>query len=106
MSSQDITTPDKLPKGTTRLSPLVAWGYSGLGDLRVLYVWHWCDHHLWAGRDHYDAHREEYPDCWSPGGVGAHDLISTDPLHLEPSVYWPDCCGMHGWVRDGRWTDA
>lgn len=105
MYTGDIDTPDVLPEGTTRLGPLVAWGWTGVGSDRVLYVWHWCDHHLWAGRDHYDTHRDEYR-MWTPAGVAAHALISTDPLHLEPSVYWPDCCGLHGFIRNGVWTDA
>lgn len=109
MGSQDITSPDELPEGTTRLGPLVAYGWNRCNDaphehtIECLYVWHWCDHHLWTGRSHFDAHREEYR-FWAPAGVGAHDLISIKPLHLEASVYWPGCCGMHGWIRDGAWV--
>ena len=43
---------------------------------------------------------------WSATGVGAHDLISVDPLHIEASVYWPSCCGIHGWIREGRWVSV
>ncbi|HUX70402.1 MAG TPA: hypothetical protein VMV41_07830 [Cellulomonadaceae bacterium] len=99
----DITTPETLPEGTTRLGPLVAWEKDGFDGNYPICVWHWCDHHLWAGRDHYDEHRDEYIG-WTPAGAGAHDVISLDPLHLEPSVYWPDCCGMHGFIRDGQWV--
>lgn len=107
MGSQEITTPEVLPPGTTRLGPLVAWGWMEHPDgSHHVYVWHWCDHHLWAGRTHFDAHPEEYPPRWSPAGVGAHTLVSTDPLHLEPSVYWPDCCGLHGFVRNGVWESV
>ena len=43
---------------------------------------------------------------WRPSGVGAHDLVSSAPLHIEPSLYWPACCGMHGFIRDGKWISV
>ena len=100
-------SPDVLPEGSTRLGPMVAyefapetgWAHGGL------IVWHWCDHHLWAGRSDFDARPEHYRR-WVPAGVGAHTLVSAVPLHLEPSVYWPDCCGAHGFIRSGAWLDA
>ena len=99
--------PEILPEGATRLGPLVAYEFdpSTRFSHGGLIIWHWCDHHLWAGRPDFDAHPEEYRR-WVPAGVGAHQLVSADPLHLEPSVYWPDCCGLHGWIRAGAWTDA
>lgn len=42
---------------------------------------------------------------WVAAGTHAHQLISRDPLHLEPSLLWR-CCGLHGWVRGGEWTSA
>jgi hypothetical protein len=36
------------------------------------------------------------------------DLVSLDPLHVEPSIE-TRCHShptAHGWIRDGRWTDA
>ena len=104
MPFNEITTPDELPLGSVRLGPKVAWTKDPASE-RVLFVWHWCDHHLWAGRGHYDSHKDEYIG-WFPAGVGAHDLVSLDPLHLEPSVYWPDCCGMHGFIHGGAWIDV
>lgn len=77
----------------------------GEHTIRCLWVWHWCDHHLWVGREGYDANPGEYVR-WMPTGVGAHDLISVDPLHIEASVYWPDCCGMHGFIRGGQWASV
>ncbi|WP_019137641.1 hypothetical protein [Cellulomonas massiliensis] len=50
----------------------------------------------------YDADFGQYR-YWMPAGVGAHDLIQREQLYIEASVYWPDCCGMHGFIRDGRW---
>ena len=103
MSTFGSGDPAVLPEpGMVRLSETVAWQPDGPYPITI---WHWCDHRLWAGRDHYDAHRDEYVR-WQPASASAHAIISTDPLHLEPSVYWPDCCGMHGFIRAGVWTDA
>lgn len=36
-------------------------------------------------------------------------VVSLDPLHLEPSIHCdPEegGCGTHGWIRDGRWVVA
>ncbi len=99
--------PDVIPPDWTRVGPLVAYRFdpsSGTGHGGLL-VYHWCEHRLWAGRAGYDADPAFYR-FWAPAGVGAHELVSVDPLHLEPSVYWPDCCGLHGFIRAGRWVDA
>lgn len=53
------------------------------------WFWHWC------------PTRER----WACAGTAKHDLISDETLHLEPSLLWP-CCGKHGWVRNGAWTEA
>lgn len=58
----------------------------------------WTDEHGYEARDAFAG--------WQATGVGAHDLISVDPLHIEASVYWPSCCGIHGYIRDGKWTNA
>lgn len=77
----------------------VSWGTSmNRGDEPL--VWHWCTRDKWRGRDIPALPR------WAPCGVGAHTLVSRDPFHVEPSVYWPDCCGMHGFIRGGRWEAA
>jgi hypothetical protein len=71
-----------------------------------LIVWHHCDKNLWVSDPTKD--QSKVPDYigWHPAGVGKHDLIAVDPLHIEASVYWPSCCGLHGWIRDGRWVQA
>lgn len=51
--------------------------------------WHWCPSN---GR-------------WIAAGTMRHELVSRDPLHLEPSLLWR-CCGLHGWVRNGQWQEA
>lgn len=71
--------------------------------IECIFVWHDCSLEL-------DPVRKVSPHSRNPGwtvtGVQAHDLINLDPLHLEASIYWPTCCGLHGWIRDGKWIDA
>ncbi len=38
------------------------------------------------------------------GACSNHQLVSLEPLHLEPSLIMP--CGAHGWIRDGKWQSA
>lgn len=70
--------------------------------IECLWVWHDCSLAL-------DEHRRENPKRtedyggWTPTGVAAHDLISSAPLHIEASIFWPSCCGMHGFIRDGKY---
>lgn len=80
----------------------MAWTWDAVPRLLL---WHFCDHNLWLLKEGRDPALVG-PSRWAPGGVGAHQLVSEKPLHLEPSVYWSDCCGMHGWVRNGLWTSA
>ncbi|MDT0306137.1 hypothetical protein RM780_04060 [Streptomyces sp. DSM 44917] len=51
--------------------------------------WHWCEP---SGR-------------WLAVGTAAHTLVAREPLHLEASLLWT-CCGLHGFVRDGKWIPA
>lgn len=67
---------------------------AGAGD--AVSTWHWCA--AWSLAD-------EPGGRWALAHAGKHDLITADPLHLEPSLLW-HCCGRHGWIRGGRWTDA
>lgn len=67
------------------------------------HLWHWCTRATWRQDPTKTADLEPK---WALAGTGGHTLVAREPLHLEPSVYWPDCCGLHGWVRDGRWTSA
>lgn len=54
-------------------------------------VWHWCTERGFHG--------------WRLGATAAHTLVSRDPLTIEPSLLWP-CCGVHGFIRAGRWVAA
>lgn len=76
-------------------------GARGSSDLDHLLIWHWCTESRWVaeGRPHAEPH-------WVLAGAETHTLVSRDPLHLEPSLYWPDCCGKHGFIREGRWVEV
>jgi hypothetical protein len=64
-------------------------------------IWHWCTAERWIAEG-----RSEARPRWMACGVGAHTLVARDPLHLEPSLLWPDCCGKHGFIREGRWREV
>lgn len=82
----------------------VTWGQPDSDGHRTPLVWHWCSRVVWQA----DPTRVRVlcEPQWSPAGVGAHTLVTEEPLHLEPSLLWSDCCGMHGFIRDGRWVSA
>jgi hypothetical protein len=71
-------------------------------SIECLWVWHDCNMSV-AGENRPEAKHSDMAVGWKPAGVGLHDLISADPLHIEASVYWPACCGMHGFIRDGKY---
>jgi hypothetical protein len=76
------------------LTPDLAYGWvpDGLtADPKDLnpWFWHWCSQQ----------------DRWMAQATPDHDLVSREPLHMEPSLLWP-CCGTHGFVRDGQWSSA
>lgn len=81
-----------------------------MDDLHRIWIWHWCTRSKWherAQQVNYEGwSREAMQPSWRAAGVGAHDLISMDPLHLEPSLLWSDCCGMHGFLRAGTWESV
>lgn len=110
MSTNGREDPDLLPESDmVRVGPGVAYqtGVEGYGH--GLLVWHWCTKSGWrarAAREGWTVDEEAARPAWLPTAVGAHDLISLHPLHLEPSVFWPECCGRHGFIRGGVWTDA
>lgn len=61
--------------------------------------WHWCPT-MAAVPEERTVHGP-----WVAASTSAHTLVSREPLHLEPSLLW-DCCGTHGFVRDGKWVPA
>lgn len=57
--------------------------------------WHWCTFTV----------RQQVGPRWLAMGTGLHTVHSRDPWHLEASLLCPEC-GLHGWIRDGRWISA
>ena len=53
-------------------------------------IWHWCTK----------------LERWISQPAVNHTVMSREPLDLSPSLYWPDCCGLHGFVHDGVWQGA
>lgn len=41
------------------------------------------------------------PELTIPG----HTVISLDPVTISPSILCDDC-GLHGFIREGRWVPA
>ncbi|MFI6639951.1 hypothetical protein [Streptomyces sp. NPDC050504] len=81
----------------TRLTNEIYFGW--LADETNPVFWHWCS----TLADVPEERTTTSP--WVAAGTGAHTLVSREPLHLEPSLLW-NCCGLHGWVRNGQWTGA
>lgn len=85
------------------VDPRVAYSWTcGHDDhkhtIDCLWIWHKCSAELLDPEAANLGYRG-----WQPTGVGLHTLVSADPLHLEASMYWPECCGLHGFIREGRW---
>lgn len=70
-------------------------------DIDHLWVWHVCDGSLLPNRDRLIP---GYYPRWVPTGVRAHTLVQDDPLTLTASLFWPLCCGLHGFITNGLWT--
>lgn len=67
-------------------------------DIKHLWVWHLCD-----GSALPNTPMEGWYPRWAPTGVQAHDLVQVEPLTVSPSILWPLCCGLHGYITDGHW---
>jgi hypothetical protein len=86
-----------------------SWGqHPDRTDLTIdnLLIWHYCDRNVWLKKPGANPDVARSSSGFTPAGVNLHTLISVSPLHLEPSLYWPDCCGMHGFIRNGRWVSV
>jgi len=70
-------------------------------DRPCLWVWHDCD--LILGPESI-APGARFG--WRPSGVAAHTLVQVEPLTITASVYWPDCCGKHGFITNGSYADV
>ena len=99
MGAKDRTTPPTdWPSletvGVTRLTDDIYYGW--WEDDANPTFWHWCV----TGARSLDGGPR-----WEGAGTNNHTLVSREPLHLEPSLLW-NCCGLHGFVRDGNWIPA
>lgn len=83
--------------GMTRLTDDIYFGWFEK-DANPTF-WHWCAALAYTPEERTAGGR------WVAAGTGAHTLVAREPLHLEPSLLW-QCCGLHGWVRNGQWTGA
>lgn len=63
-----------------------------------LWVWHDCPAVLPAGTA---ASGEALG--WVPWGMGLHTLVQQQPLTITASVYYYECCGLHGFITNGQW---
>lgn len=77
----------------------VYWVADPAGGIASVLTWHWCTGVAPGDGPVVEAGR------WAASNVGKHTLLVADPLHIEPSVLW-DCCGKHGYLRGGRWTEV
>ncbi|MFM9542335.1 hypothetical protein [Streptomyces turgidiscabies] len=82
----------------TRLTEDIYYGWLSHETNPVF--WHWC-----RALADVPADRTVHGGPWVAAGTSAHTLVAREPLHLEPSLLWK-CCGLHGWVRDGKWINA
>lgn len=61
----------------------------------------WCGG--WVGFTNVPESVEAYTKL--TGNPGKHELVSKEPLHIEPSLACRTC-PSHGFIREGRWSDA
>lgn len=97
-----------IPKSGIEIGPGVAYGfgrcYQGEGHdhgKECLWIWHFCTLKL--------GPTSVSPGSnfgWRPSGVDGRTLESLHPLTLTPSVYWPECCGKHGFITMGQYYDV
>lgn len=85
--------------GTIVVDPEWIW-YAWYGEPAYPVVWHWCQT---GTRD--TGCRFDVPH-WCAVRAARHIIVTRDPLELEPSLWYPRCCGLHGWIREGRWIRA
>lgn len=99
------TNPEQPPVVATDLGDgvYVSWGSVYNDDDKPL-IWHWCNRAVLLAEQRTDVESWWLEPRWMVTGVGAHQLVSREPLHLEPSLHWPACCGKHGFIRAGQWA--
>lgn len=96
------------PKESINLGPGVVYSFQRCGfkddhehTKECVWIWHYCEERL--------GPTSVSPGSnfgWRPSGIGAHELVSLEPLTISPSVYWPECCNKHGFITDGIYTEV
>lgn len=69
-------------------------------------IWHWCDRSVAKANAGPEVQDWWLRPRWMGAGCRGHDLVSSDPLTLSPSLSLPDCCGLHGFIENGRWRSV
>jgi hypothetical protein len=64
----------------------VLWGYA---PEYGMVLWHWCAKY----------------EFWYLSTAGLHTAVISNEglLSLVPSVWWSECCGLHGWFTRSEW---
>ena len=70
-------------------------------------IWHWYNRSV-ARATSQDKRVQPWwlEERWLAAGVQDHTLVSRDPLTLAPSLLLSDCCGLHGFIENGRWRSV
>lgn len=67
--------------------------------------WGWITNKAAGRRDVFYLHRCNGELALGTIDTSIHQLVSEEPLHVEPSILCGQC-GDHGFIRDGRWESA
>ncbi|OZD48636.1 hypothetical protein CH252_19100 [Rhodococcus sp. 06-1477-1B] len=97
------------PKGARDLGGGVAYSFTcghhqpadHAHTIECIWVWHDCGQILGP-----ESIAPGARFGWRPSGVLAHTLVELEPLTITASVYWPDCCGMHGFITRGAFASV
>lgn len=94
MSSRRDNPPANWIRGVTTIDEGIGvyLAPSHLEDAPNPVFWHWCP-------------KTRNGPRWTGMRTPLHQVIATDPWHLEPSLLC-DFCGLHGFIRQGRWHPA
>ena len=88
----------ELPESAVKLTDAIAYSWvtcnehdECLKDSNHLLHWHVCP---------------KVDNAWDAGGMRLHTVVQVEPLTVTASVFCSDCCGLHGWITDGKWVAA
>jgi Family of unknown function (DUF6527) len=87
--------PDAGPHWAGRIEKITGFFYLCWGEDNYLYTYHWCESMMVSPH-------------WEMNSTGKH-WITTDlegKTTLSPSLWFNECCGLHGFVVNGKWVSA